>query len=206
MKTAQDHTAESTLSSWCIAWCPADTRCSCSCRSWVACSADMATLGSCAMKQRLRYHANVGLEPCGVRTCQDEVSTPSVCTAVTKKTKHKTEEATLNWRLSWCYNTKDKRMAETLQLPQTEKMLSRLVFAPVHIHMGSGVLRSPLPASLFRAPIDGPGSQPTDALDHTSCASRALMPTLAQPPHVCHRQKHWAVSRGSHMQQDMDIS
>ena len=33
------------------------------------------------------------------------------------------------------------------------------------------------------------------------------MPTLAvQPPHVWHRQRDWAVSTGSHMQQDMDIS
>ena len=33
------------------------------------------------------------------------------------------------------------------------------------------------------------------------------MPTLAvQPPHVCHHQRDWAVSIGSHMQQDMGIS
>ena len=33
------------------------------------------------------------------------------------------------------------------------------------------------------------------------------MPTVAvQPPHVCHRQRDWAVSIGSHMQQDMDMS
>ena len=37
---------------------------------------------------------------------------------------------------------------------------------------------------------------------NTSCAARALVPTLAaQPPHVCHRQGDWAVSIGSHMQQ-----
>ena len=42
---------------------------------------------------------------------------------------------------------------------------------------------------------------------NTSCAARALVPTLAaQPPHVCHRQGDWAVSVGSHMQQDIDIS
>ena len=29
---------------------------------------------------------------------------------------------------------------------------------------------------LVRAPVDGPGSQPTDAEDHTSCVSRALVP------------------------------
>ena len=56
----------------------------------------------------------IGLEPQGVLTCQDEVSTPSVRAAVTRKTKHSTEEATLNWRLSWCFNTKHMRMAKTL--------------------------------------------------------------------------------------------
>ena len=71
----------------------------------------------------------------------------------------------------------------------------------------AGVLRSHLPASLFRAPVDGPGSQPTDIRNHTKCVSRALVPTLAvYPPHVCHRQRDRAVSMGSHMQQDMGIS
>ena len=37
---------------------------------------------------------------------------------------------------------------------------------------------------LVRPHVDGPGSQPTDALDHTSCVSRALMPTLAVEPHA----------------------
>ena len=56
---------------------------------------------------------------------------------------------------------------------------------------------------LVRALVDGPGSQPTDIWNHTQCAARALTP---RPPHVCHRQKDWAVSVGSHMQQDMDFS
>ena len=38
----------------------------------------------------------IGLEPCGVLTCQDEMSTSSVCTAVKKKTKHKTENTVNN--------------------------------------------------------------------------------------------------------------
>ena len=60
---------------------------------------------------------------------------------------------------------------------------------------------------LDRAHVDGPSFPPTDAVDRTSCVSRALMPTsAAQPPHVCHRQGDGAVSIGSHMQQDMDIS
>ena len=41
-----------------------------------------------------------GLEPGGVRTCQDEVSTSSVCTALTKKTKHKTENTVNNTELA----------------------------------------------------------------------------------------------------------
>ena len=32
---------------------------------------------------------------------------------------------------------------------------------------------------LVGALIDGPGSQPTDTQDHTLCAARALVPTLA---------------------------
>ena len=65
----------------------------------------------------------IRLEPCEVRTCQDGVSTSNVCTAVTKKTQNtrlRTLSTTLNWRLPWCYNTRYKRMAETLQVPQTE--------------------------------------------------------------------------------------
>ena len=74
-----------------------------------------------------------------------------------------------------------------------------------HKVSGSYVHRCPRPC--FEHLSMGRGSQPTDALDHTSCASRALMPTLAvQPPHVCHRQRDWAASIGSHMQQDIDIA
>ena len=40
---------------------------------------------------KVRYNFFRKLEPCGVRTCQDEVTTSSVCTAVTKKTQHRTE-------------------------------------------------------------------------------------------------------------------
>ena len=42
---------------------------------------------------------------------------------------------------------------------------------------------------------------------HKEPPVRALVPTLAVwPPHVCCRQRDWAVSIGSHMQQDMGIS
>ena len=58
---------------------------------------------------------------------------------------------------------------------------------------------------LVRAPIDGPGQQRTDTED---CGEvRALTPPLTLlPPHVCHRRRDWAVSVGSHMQQDTVIS
>ena len=56
--TGIDHTAESSqFLMHRLVSC--GNRCSCSCSSWIACSTDMATLGSCVLKQRLRYHANV---------------------------------------------------------------------------------------------------------------------------------------------------
>ena len=72
---------------------------------------------------------------------------------------------------------------------------------------GVGVLLSLLPASLFEHVSMGQARNPTDTVEHTLCVSRARTPILAvQPPHVCHRQRDWAVSIGSHMQQDMGIS
>ena len=71
---------------------------------------------------------------------------------------------------------------------------------------GVGVSHSLLPASLFEHMSMSQARNPP-TLGTTLCVSRALMPTLAvQPPHVCHRQRDWAVSIGLHMQQDMDIS
>ena len=70
----------------------------------------------------------------------------------------------------------------------------------------SGVLRS-FSHVLVGALVGGSGSQPTDTVDHTQSVVRAPTPTLAvRPPHVRHRHRDRAVSRGSHMQQDMDIS
>ena len=66
---------------------------------------------------------------------------------------------------------------------------------------GLRVTRARFPA---RTPIDGPGSQPTNVQDRTLCVVRALMPTLTAQ-HVCHRQEDWAISKSSHMQQDMDM-
>ena len=67
--------------------------------------------------------------------------------------------------------------------------LALFLFLCLYVAQGVGVLRSRLPASLCRAPIDGPGLQPTDVKGHTKCVARALVPTLAaKAPHVCHRQ------------------
>ena len=47
--------------------------------------------------ERWWYFFQIGLEPCGARTCQDEVSTSSVSAAVTEKTKHRTENSQQHW-------------------------------------------------------------------------------------------------------------
>ena len=64
-----------------------------------------------------------------------------------------------------------------------------------------------LRASLFSAPIDGPGSQPTDAENQTFvcdsgnrtvCVVGALVrPSAASPPNECYRHEDQAVSVGS---------
>ena len=74
---------------------------------------------------------------------------------------------------------------------------------------GIGVLRSLLPTTMFRAPIDEPGFPPTDIRDHTKCAVRALMPTLASsPPHVCmgftKRLHIWALRQKTTIQKKCD--
>ena len=59
---------------------------------------------------------------------------------------------------------------------------------------------------LVRAPIDGPGSKPTDIGDHSVCTpcSRAHFGRVTTA--CVSSPRDWAVSIGSHMQQDMDIS
>ena len=65
-----------------------------------------------------------------------------------------------------------------------------------------GVSRSFSPASLFEHLSVGHAFHPPTPRD-THCVVRALTPPLAaQPPHVCHRQRDWAISIGSRMQQD----
>ena len=61
---------------------------------------------------------------------------------------------------------------------------------------------------LVGAHVDGRGFPPTDIEDHTSCVPCSHGTLTAYPPHMCHRQRDWAVTIGigSHMQQDMGIS
>ena len=64
-----------------------------------------------------------------------------------------------------------------------------LCSACLFAHKEVGVIRSLLPTPLFEHMSMGQ-ARPTDTLDHTVCAIRALMPTLVvQVPHVCHRQE-----------------
>ena len=63
---------------------------------------------------------------------------------------------------------------------------------------------------LVRAHVGGPGFPRTGTVDHTLCVIRAVVPTLAcAAPHVCVcviAYRDWAVSIGSHMREDTDIS
>ena len=60
------------------------------------------------------------------------------------------------------------------------------LFLRVHFFTECLVLTFTSARVFARAPIDGPGSPPTDAEDHTPCAVRALMRILdLLPPHVC---------------------
>ena len=63
------------------------------------------------------------------------------------------------------------------------------------------------PRSCFEHVSMGQPLHPSVHQTTQHCAVRANMPLLAVlPPHVCHRQRDLAVSLGSHMQQDIDIS
>ena len=62
---------------------------------------------------------------------------------------------------------------------------SCLVFPPVPRTKGLGLTFTSAHV-LIRALVDGPGSQPTDTMDHIKCVVRALVPILAVSlPHVC---------------------
>ena len=104
--------------------------------------------------------------------------------------------------LSWQISSGNVSLATALALTAVAaKVYGSICICAVHL-----VLCSLLPTSSFRALVDGPGSQPTDIRNHTKCAVRALHAHLGvYPPHVCHRQRDWAVSIGSYMQQDMGI-
>ena len=58
-----------------------------------------------------------------------------------------------------------------------------------------------------RAHVDGPGHPPTDAGDHTLCEIRALMPSIGLIAPACvSSPRDWAVSEGSHMEQNTVIT
>ena len=78
---------------------------------------------------------------------------------------------------------------------------------PVHFHKGSRshVYFCPRLCSItYRWAEDTP---PTDAEDKTLCVARALMPLLGLVATACMSSpRDWAVSVGSHMQQDVEMS
>ena len=85
-------------------------------------------------------------------------------------------------------------VANTRELPQWKSCLVQLCLSACSHSQVVGVLLSLLPTSLFEHLSMGQGRNPP-TLETTLCVSRALMPTLAVlPPHVCHRQRDWAVS------------
>ena len=114
-----------------------------------------------------------------MRTCQDEVSTLSVRTAVTKKTKHKAEEETLNWRLSWCYKTKDKRMAETLKF---NKLQDRLTHVQPHMSSIAVHVKS---FSMYLESTYWVLSSPISNVWITTSRSSELTPRKRSYCHIC---------------------
>ena len=74
------------------------------------------------------------------------------------------------------------------------------------VRKGSGVLRSLLPASLFREPIDGPSVLPTDSSDHTTLRAPFSHAHIGPIATACvSSPRDWAVSTSSHMQQGIII-
>ena len=55
-------------------------------------------------------------------------------------------------------------------------------------------------------PNTGQAFHPPTPWDQTLCVYPVHAPSSLSPPHVCHRQRDRAVSVGSHMQQDINIS
>ena len=74
-----------------------------------------------------------------------------------------------------------------------------------HLHKGSGSYVHLCPRPCFDHASMGQTRNPTQRTTQvrTPCSGAHIG---LQPPHVCHRQRDWAVSVGSHMQQNMGIS
>ena len=88
--------------------------------------------------------------------------------------------------------------------PQCSLVWCCFVFPPVPINKGLGLTFTSAHI-LVRALVDGPGSQPTDTMDHIKCVVRAPVAMVAVSlPHVS-SPRDWAVAIGSHLQQDMNI-
>ena len=106
----------------------------------------------------------------------------------------------------FCFVRRERSMFCSCSLSSSLSFsLVRFVLLRISRQQKERVSPSLLPASLIRAPIDGPGCLPTDTEDHTQCSpcshapfSRAATACLSSP-------RDWEVSMGSHMQQDMDI-
>ena len=84
-----------------------------------------------------------------------------------------------------CPLVADVSLSDTRELPQCSLVWSCFVFPPVPRTKGLGLTFTSAHI-LIRALVDGPGSQPTDTMDHIKCVVRALVPILAVSlPHVC---------------------
>ena len=80
-------------------------------------------------------------------------------------------------------------LSDTRELPQCSLVWSCFVFPPVPIDKGLGLTFTSAHI-LVRALVDGPGSKPTDTMDHIKCVVRAPVAMVAVSlPHVCHRRE-----------------
>ena len=80
-------------------------------------------------------------------------------------------------------------LSDTREPPQCSLVWSCFVFPPVPINKGPGLTFTSAHI-LVRALVDGPGSKPTDTMDHIKCVVRAPVAMVAVSlPHVCHRRE-----------------
>ena len=99
-------------------------------------------------------------------------------------------------------NTADDTLARKLFVHSFRTLGADVVHGLLFCSQGSGALRSHLPASMFRARIDGPDSEPTDTLDHTN---RRVVQCPDGATGMCVIVEGLELSIGSHMQQDLDF-